>query len=77
MRIVGTTTILYSIPDPQLVSVNIYNLKGEKIGTLLNEFQIAGDYEIKWDATNYASGVYFIQIRGRNMLKTKKITLSK
>ena len=71
------TTILYSIPNPQLVVVNIYNLKGEKIETLLNEFQAGGNYKITWDATNYASGVYFIQIRGRDMLKTKKITLSK
>ncbi len=72
-----TTTISYSIPSPQVVSINIYTLKGEKVQTLLNQFKIAGNYNINWDASNFASGVYILQLQGTQSSLTQKITLSK
>ena len=71
------TTISYSIPNPQIVSLNIYTLKGEKIQTLINEFKSSGNYDINWDASSYASGVYIIQLNGSETSITQKITLSK
>ena len=71
------TTISYSIPTSQFVSINIYNLKGEKIQTLLNQFKTPGNYNINWDASGFASGVYILQLQGKNSSITQKLTLSK
>ena len=71
------TTISYSIPNSQVISINIYTLKGEKIQTLLNEFKTPGNYNINWDASGFASGVYILQLQGENSSVTQKLTLSK
>ena len=71
------TTISYSIPNSQVVSINIYTLKGERIQTLLNQFKTPGNYNINWDASGFASGVYILQLQGENSSVTQKLTLSK
>jgi len=55
-----STTISYSIPIESHINISIFNLKGQKIATLLNNFTKPGNYSISWDAHNFASGVYFI-----------------
>ena len=71
------TTISYSIPTSQHVALNIYNLKGEKVETLVNGFHSLGNYYIDWNASGVASGIYLVQLKGTDNLATKKITLSK
>ncbi len=52
------TTIKYSIAKASFVTIKIYNILGEEVATLVNE-KPAGYYQIKFDASNLASGVYF------------------
>jgi len=56
------TTIRYSIPTQNNVSIKVYNSIGENIAELINAIQSAGSYEVSWDAGNVASGIYFYSI---------------
>jgi hypothetical protein len=56
------TRIDYQLPHSSAVNLNIYNLQGQKIATLVSEVQNAGQYQVEWDASRFASGVYFYRI---------------
>ncbi|MEJ2196512.1 MAG: T9SS type A sorting domain-containing protein, partial [Ignavibacteriaceae bacterium] len=64
-----TTTIRYSIPEAGLVTLNVYNILGEEIATLVNEEKTAGNYEIEFDASNLSSGIYFYRIQTGSLTK--------
>jgi hypothetical protein len=72
-----TTTIKYDISDVSQVSVIIYDILGRKLKDLVNEKQDAGRYEIQFDATDLATGVYLYQIRAGSFVSTKKMILIK
>ena len=57
------------------VRLEIYNLIGQKVETLINEEKSAGTYEVTWDAANLPSGVYFYQLKDGNYVETKKMIL--
>lgn len=69
------TTISYSIPSASNVRIVIYDLLGGKIKTLINEQQSAGRYNIRFEAGNLPSGLYFYQIIASDFVKTKKMLL--
>tara|TARA_B110000263_G_scaffold70950_1_gene61886 strand:- start:162 stop:4460 length:4299 start_codon:yes stop_codon:yes gene_type:complete len=71
------TTIRYDIPIDGIVSINIYDLMGKKIKTLVDVDQTAGNKTVIWDAKNHPSGVYIINMEGRDYRFTKKILLLK
>ena len=56
------TTIRYQLPKDGLVTLKIYDILGSEIATLVNEEKIAGKYEVNFDASNLASGVYVYRI---------------
>ncbi len=65
------TNINYSIPEEGKVEVSIYNVKGQKVKTLVNETQISGEHTVVWNGTNkqnkrVASGVYFYKLEVNN-----------
>jgi len=75
-----TTEIRFAIPNQDKVELVIYNLLGEKVKTLHNDMLAAGNYSIRWDATNeaghsVASGVYFYELRYQNYNQVKKMLL--
>ncbi|MFQ5769748.1 MAG: T9SS type A sorting domain-containing protein [bacterium] len=71
-----TTTILYSIPNTDVVTLKVYDLLGREVQTLVNQFQKAGTHSINFNASMYSSGVYFYKLYLRNRLvKTKKMVL--
>ncbi|MFC2094780.1 YCF48-related protein, partial [Bacteroidota bacterium] len=53
-----TTKINYSVPVDGFVTISIYNILGEEVTTLINANVKAGNYEVTFDATNFASGMY-------------------
>ena len=65
------------MPNTGEVSVIIYDILGRKIKELINTKQQAGRYEVKWDASNVASGVYLYQLRTKDYINTKKMILLK
>jgi hypothetical protein len=72
-----TTNIRYSIPKAENVKLAIYNLIGEEIGNLVNEYQQAGTYNLTFNANNLPSGIYFYSIIAGNFVETKKMILLK
>lgn len=91
-----STTIRYSIPDviairqlpekqSQLVTLTVYDVLGNKVATLVNEEQSAGNYAIDFNATGLSSGIYFYQLlvsalqskegQAGNFVETKKMLL--
>jgi len=72
-----TTTINYYLPKSRIVSIKVYNILGSEITTLVNGEKSAGSYSINFNASNYASGIYFYQMKAGNFIETKKIILLK
>ena len=70
------TTIKFSIPETQQVTLKIYNLMGREVGTLIDRELHPGYHTTKWNAGSMASGVYFYRlISGKESLKQKMILL--
>jgi hypothetical protein len=72
-----STVIKYSIPENVFVTLDVYNLLGEKVASLVNGIQDAGRYEISFDASNFASGVYVYSLRSGSFNLVKKMLLMK
>ncbi|MCI0449371.1 MAG: peptidylprolyl isomerase, partial [Chlorobi bacterium] len=70
------TTIKYDIPKDNFVLIKIYDLLGREIFTE-SEFKKAGRYEVKFDGSNFASGLYFYKFEAGNFVETKKMVLIK
>jgi len=71
------TRIRYSIPVSSEVKLSIYDINGKTISTPVNEYQNTGTYEISFDASYLASGVYFYKIETDNFIETRKMVLIK
>ena len=77
-----TTRISYTIAERGLVSIDVFDILGRHVSTLLNEVQPAGSYEITWNGRNnenlpVTSGVYFYRLRSGSFAKTNKMVLLK
>lgn len=72
-----TTTIRYSIPENANVELKVYDILGNEVATLLNEAKSPGNYEIEFDASTYASGVYIYTITANNFVQMNKMILMK
>jgi len=70
-----STKISWQSPVGSWQTLKIYDVLGNEVVTLVNEYKPAGSYEVVWDANNYPSGVYFYQLRSENIFKTKKMIL--
>ncbi len=71
------TIIKYSVPEDGLVKLKVYNLLGEEIITLVNSAQKAGRYEVVFDASKFASGVYYYRMETQKYTSIKKMILIK
>jgi hypothetical protein len=72
-----TTTINYNIAKAGLVKLKIFNISGQEITTLVNEFQSPGSYSVNWTAKDIASGVYLYNLKIKDFSATKKLVLIK
>lgn len=71
------TIINYELPMANDVELNIYNLIGKKVATLVSERQNAGSYQVEWDASGFASGIYYYKIKAGKFVEAKKMILIK
>ena len=71
------TTIQYGLPVDAAVYIIIYDLQGRKTAELVNELKTAGYYTLKWDASDHASGIYFVKLMTSEFTKTQKLVLVK
>jgi len=78
-----TTIIQYRLKEPTGVKLIIYNILGQKVITLVNQEQLAGNYSIQWNATNeygsrVSTGIYFYRlVAGNKFTEVKKMILLK
>jgi len=71
------TTIAYSLAAPQQVTLEVFNVRGQLVTTLVNERQETGSYSLVWNADGQASGVYFYRLRTGDTVDVKKMLLLK
>ena len=57
-----TTTIEYSIPNKTRVTLKVFDIRGREVVTLVDNNKLAGTHEVNFDASNFASGIYFYQL---------------
>jgi hypothetical protein len=72
-----TTTITFSLLEPQFVTLNVYDLLGREVQTLVNENKPAGIHTVDFDASELTSGIYFYHLQAGDFSKTNKMILLK
>ncbi|HSW55544.1 MAG TPA: T9SS type A sorting domain-containing protein [Ignavibacteriaceae bacterium] len=71
------TTIKYDIVKAQDVKLAVYDILGREVVSLVNAQQQPGSYEVNWDASGFASGIYFYTLTSGDFISTKKLILLK
>jgi hypothetical protein len=72
-----TTSISYSIAERSAVSLKVYDVLGNEVATLVNTTQDVGAYDVNFDASNLASGLYLYTLKAGSFTSTKKMMLLK
>ncbi|MFA4924568.1 MAG: Ig-like domain-containing protein, partial [Ignavibacteriaceae bacterium] len=74
-----TTVINYQLPENNFVTLKVFDVLGNEVATLVNEYQQAGrhNYELRIRDYELSSGVYFYQLRAGDFLQTKKMVFLK
>ncbi len=72
-----TTTISFRTTEPGRVAIEIYNILGQKVATLLDDFRPPGDQRLTWDARGCPSGTYFVRLRTGQRTETRVMLLLK
>ncbi|MBE0539672.1 MAG: T9SS type A sorting domain-containing protein [Ignavibacterium sp.] len=68
-----STKISWQSPVSSWQTLSVYDVLGNEVATLVNEYRNAGNYEINFDASKLSSGVYYYQIRAGSFVETKKM----
>lgn len=66
-----------NIPVSAQLELSVFNILGEKITTIVDDYRISGTYGIQFNANNLSSGVYLVVLKQQNMILTEKIVLIK
>jgi len=72
-----TTVISYQLPTAAIVRLVVYDLIGREVAVLVDEMKNAGTYEVRFDGSNLASGVYFYRIQAGDFTKARRLLLLK
>ena len=71
------TTIRYDIPKQALVTVKIYDILGREVAELVNGPHAPGAYQVIWNASGYATGIYYYRIKAGDFVSVRKLVLMK
>jgi hypothetical protein len=72
-----STTIEYSIPNKSNVTISVFDAIGNELELLYSGEKEAGVHQVTWNATNYASGIYFYRLNSEKFVQVKKMLLLK
>lgn len=72
-----STTIRYGLPESADVTLEVYNLLGQRVAVLVNESRTAGYHDITFDASSLSSGMYIYRIQAGSFVETRKLMLVK
>ena len=67
----------FELPIDSKITIKVYNLQGQVISTLLNDYMQPGYHSVAWNADDNASGMYLIRMVAGDFTQTKKIILVK
>jgi hypothetical protein len=70
-----STKISWQLPVSSHQTIKIYDVLGNEVATLVDEYRIASNYEVEFDASSLASGIYLYQLRTGELILTKKMVL--
>jgi hypothetical protein len=70
-----STSIRYQLSKAAYVGLHVYNLLGQKVATLVSENQQPGQHQVQWNASGFASGIYFYRIQAGRFHQVKKMVL--
>ncbi len=73
----SSTVIQYELPEAAWVRLEVFNMLGQAVATLVDGNQQAGVYSYNWNANNFASGIYFYRITAGNFSASKKMVIIK
>lgn len=71
------TSISYSIPQNEFVTLKVYDVIGNEVATLVNTLQESGKHDVTFNASNLSSGIYFYKLTAGNSIQIKKMMLVK
>lgn len=72
-----STTIQFSVPKTESVTLDVYDILGRNVTNLVNEGKTSGNYKVEFNGSNLSSGVYFYRLQAGNYSDTKKFLLLK
>jgi hypothetical protein len=70
-----TTTLRYELPQDGIVTIKLYDILGQEVTTIINEFKKADRYEVNFNAVGLASGVYIYRMKVNEFIESKKMVL--
>jgi hypothetical protein len=71
------TKIRYEFPNDGIVTIEVFDILGQRVKILLNEYKIADRYEVEFEASNLSSGVYIYTLRAADYFGSRKMLLLK
>ncbi|HMU44429.1 MAG TPA: T9SS type A sorting domain-containing protein [Ignavibacteriaceae bacterium] len=72
-----STAIRFQVPNASFVNLKVYDVLGKEVATLVNEEKPVGNYEVNFNPSNLASGIYFYTLQAGKFTETKKLILLK
>jgi len=72
-----STTIRFSLPESGKVELSVFDIQGRKVAELVNGWRQVGNYEVKFDGSGLASGIYFYKIKASDFVSMQKLALVK
>ena len=72
-----STTISYGMAKAGHLTLDVYNVMGQKVATLYDGYRDAGIYSVRWDASGFSNGIYFDVMKAEDFTKTEKMMLIK
>jgi len=73
----NTTTIRYAVPEETDIQLEIFDISGRLVETLISQLHQPGFYDLKWSGRQAASGIYFIKLEAAKTVLTQKMILLK
>jgi len=71
------TSINYQVSEPSFITIKVFNIIGQEIKTLVNEFKQSGKYSVQFDGTGLTSGIYFYKLDANQFTEIKKMIILK
>ena len=72
---INKSIILFNLPASGKVKLQLYNIRGRLLETLLGSSMQTGTYRLKWDSSRYGSGIYFLKLNAYGSSLSRKVTL--